>query len=292
MAKKVIFFGKNFADIKLRLNFASKYHSLWAIKQKSITNLNSTIMKKIFTLALVAVASLAAINVNAQTTGTRVDGDNGMWSNIYGDPSVTISAVVGNTDDLKNVPLTIYLSNPDTAMCAFEAYIKGITPSLFVYDEDEEMYTVTRGSRLRAKHNIITMAHTARYGDDAFYVSITGEGNPTFRGTEGALVTLYFDASGLSDGQNTIQLVDAFGVTNDKVATGSHTTSWYFSTDQIAAGANNVVFTKADGKVTGIATATAEDVANAKSIYTINGTKVTAPQKGQIYVIDGKVVKY
>lgn len=249
-------------------------------------------MKKIFTLALVAVASLAAISVNAQTTGTRVDGDNGMWSNIYGDASVTISAVVGTTNDLTKVPLHIYLSNPDTAMCAFETYIKGVAPSLYLYDDEEEDFVYDRGSRLKRKHNVILMKHTARYGDDAFYVSITGEGNPTFSGTEGELVTLYFDASTLSDGQNTIQLVDAFGVTNDAVATGSHTTSWYFSTDQIAAGANNVVFTKADGKVTGIATATAEDVANAKSIYTLNGTKVTAPQKGQIYVIDGKVVKY
>ncbi len=249
-------------------------------------------MKKIFTLALVAVASLAAISVNAQTTGTRVDGDNGMWTNIYGDPSVKISAVVGSTSDLTKVPLHIYLSNPDTAMCAFETYIKGVSPSLYLYDADEEDFVYERGDRLKRKHNVILMKHTARYGDDAFYVSITGEGNPTFSNGEGELVTLYFDASSLADGQTTIQLVDAFGVTNDKVATGSHTTSWFFSTDQIAAGENNVIFTKADGKVTGIATATTEDVAKAKSIYTINGTKVTAPQKGQIYVIDGKVVKY
>ncbi len=38
MAQKVIFLGKNFADIKLRLNFAPKYRYKLAIKRKSITN--------------------------------------------------------------------------------------------------------------------------------------------------------------------------------------------------------------------------------------------------------------
>lgn len=292
MAKKVIFFGKNFADIKLRLNFASKYHSLWAIKQKSITNLNSTIMKKIFTLALVAVASLAAISVNAQT---RVDGDNGMWSNITGDPNVKIYAQVGSSSNLAAVPVYIYLSSPDTAMCAFETYIKGIDPKLFYTDAYVQGPLITTTNVLGQQvytHNVVLLNHTDRYKDEAFYVSLTGSGNPTFTSNEGLLVTLYFNATNLEDNTYNLQLVDAFAVTNDKVATGSHTTSWFPSTEQLAENAGLLTFAKADGKVTGINSATTEDVANAKGIYTLNGTKVTAPQKGQIYVIDGKVVKY
>lgn len=240
-------------------------------------------MKKIFTLALVAVASLAAISVSAQDRT-----DNGKTANEYGGTTV-LSAVVGTTSDITNVPLTIYLSNPDTAICGIEAYISGVSPKSFVYDEDEEQYVVTRGERLRNSHNVITFDHTARYGDNDFYVSITGAGNRSFKGTEGALVTLYFDATGLADGQQSIELVDAFAISNDSP---SHTTSWFFSDAQKAQGLNKAVFTKSGDKVTGIATATAEEVANAKSIYTLNGTKVTAPQKGQIYIIDGKTVKY
>lgn len=249
-------------------------------------------MKKIFTLALVAVASLAAINVNAQT---RVDGDNGMWTNITGDPNVKIYAQVGSASNLAAVPVNIYLSSPDTAMCAFETYIKGIDPSLFYLDTYEQGPLITTTNVLGKTvytHNVILMNSTERYGKDALYLSLTGSGNPTFTSNEGVLVTLYFNASTLADGQYSLQLVDAFAVTNDKVATGSHTTSWFPSTEQLAENAGLLTFTKADGKVTGINSATAEDVANAKGIYTLNGTKVTAPQKGQIYVIDGKTVKY
>lgn len=240
-------------------------------------------MKKIFTLALVAVASLAAISVSAQDRT-----DNGKTANEYGGTTL-LSAVVGTTDNIKRVPLTIYLSNPDTAICGMEAYISGVTPTSFVKFEGEDDYEYETTSRLARRHNVILFDHTARYGDNDFYVSITGSGNPSFNGTEGALVTLYFDASGLADGQQSIELVDAFAISNDSP---SHTTSWFFSDAQKAQGLNKAVFTKSGDKVTGIATATAEEVANAKSIYTLNGTKVTAPQKGQIYIIDGKTVKY
>lgn len=287
LGKKVIFLGKNFADIKLRLNFAPKYHSNMGHNTRKLSlNLNSTIMKKIFTLAFVALASLATISVSAQD---RQEGATWAWE--FGSTNV-ISATVGNTSDLTKVPLTFYLSNPDTAICAFETYIKGISPKLFVFDEDEQDFANARGSRLVSRHNIVMFDHTAKYGDEAFYISITGSGNPSFKGTEGDLVTVYFDATSLPEGPTTLELVDAFVVSNDKVASGSHTTSWYFSDAQKTAGLNKVVFTKANGKITGIADATAEDVANAKSIYTLNGTKVTTPQKGQIYVIDGKTVKY
>lgn len=249
-------------------------------------------MKKIFTLALVAVASLAAISVNAQT---RVDGENGMWTNITGDPRVKIYAQVGSTSTLAAVPVNIYLSSADTALCAFETYIKGIDPKLFYTDTYEQGPMITTTNVLGKQvytHNVILFNHTERYKDDAFYVSLTGSGNPAFTADEGVLVTIYFNATNLQDGKYTLQLVDAFAVSNDKVATGSHTTSWFPSAEQLAENAGLLTFTKADGKVTGINSATAADVTSAKGIYTINGTKVTAPQKGQIYVIDGKVVKY
>ena len=35
-----------------------------------------------------------------------------------------------------------------------------------------------------------------------------------------------------------------------------------------------------------------EAVAAGKAIYTVDGKKVAAPVKGQIYVVDGKVVKF
>ena len=48
----------------------------------------------------------------------------------------------------------------------------------------------------------------------------------------------------------------------------------------------------ADGKVTAVTSAVAEAVAAGKAVYTLDGKAVTAPQKGQIYVVDGKTVKF
>ncbi len=52
-------------------------------------------------------------------------------------------------------------------------------------------------------------------------------------------------------------------------------------------------FSIKDGKVTAVAALTAEEaVAAGKAIYTVDGKKVAAPVKGQIYVVDGKAVKF
>ncbi|MBR4782511.1 MAG: hypothetical protein IK023_01315, partial [Bacteroidaceae bacterium] len=47
-----------------------------------------------------------------------------------------------------------------------------------------------------------------------------------------------------------------------------------------------------DGKVTAVKGIAAEKAAKAKGIFTVDGKKVSAPQKGQIYVKDGKTVKF
>ncbi|MBO4730002.1 MAG: hypothetical protein J5593_00850, partial [Bacteroidaceae bacterium] len=71
--------------------------------------------------------------------------------------------------------------------------------------------------------------------------------------------------------------------------------------DAISVAVGDITYTSADveaafsikdGKVTAVNSVIANAAAAAKAIYTIDGKKVISTQKGQIYVIDGKTVKF
>ena len=76
-------------------------------------------MKKIFTLCLVAVAAMFAGNAFAQD-----------------DTEVTV--LVGSTDNLAEIPVTVYLTNPTVDITAVEANLEApVNVDKFVYDEEE-----------------------------------------------------------------------------------------------------------------------------------------------------------
>ena len=94
-------------------------------------------------------------------------------------------------------------------------------------------------------------------------------------------MTFYFDGSSLADGEYEADFFDAISVWTDKVNTKTYKV------------ANTTCkFTISGGKATAVGSIEAEEGAAVKSIITVDGKAVTAPQKGQIYVIDGKTVKY
>ncbi|MBQ7742297.1 MAG: hypothetical protein IJT90_05190, partial [Bacteroidaceae bacterium] len=80
------------------------------------------------------------------------------------------------------------------------------------------------------------------------------------------------------DGDYTVKMKDAISV-----AVGDIT---YTSADVDAA------FSVKDGKVTAVNSAVINGTTAAKTVYGVDGKKVTSAQKGQIYVIDGKTVKF
>ncbi|MGN1236943.1 MAG: hypothetical protein ACI4TS_05810, partial [Bacteroidaceae bacterium] len=88
----------------------------------------------------------------------------------------------------------------------------------------------------------------------------------------------------LADGQYSVEFFDALSVWTDKVDTKT-----YKVADTNTGGC---VFTISGGKATAVGSIEAEEGAAVKGIITVDGKPVTAPQKGQIYIIDGKTVKY
>ncbi|MBR3115152.1 MAG: hypothetical protein IKH47_05175, partial [Bacteroidaceae bacterium] len=116
------------------------------------------------------------------------------------------------------------------------------------------------------------------HGANVFFISITNPDNKAFKEKEGAVVTVYFDGSELADGDYVVKMTSSLAVGTDAKS--------YKAADMDAK------FSIKDGKVTAVAALTAEAVAAGKTVYTVDGKKVAAPAKGQIYVVDGKAVKF
>ena len=217
-----------------------------------------------------------------------INGDGGAKSPAFGtvvaegqDP--VVYALVENTDDLTNIPVNIYLSNPDIDITAVEACIALPTPLTvenWVLDEDDEVaYETTE--RLTKSHGATVNAGSAEHGADYLFVSIASSKTTNIKETAGSVITVYFDGSNLANGSYELDFKDAIAVWSDKA-----------SSIQYNSPNAKVQFTINDGKATAVESATAETIANAKAIYTLDGKVVAAPQKGQIYVIDGQAVKY
>ena len=196
-----------------------------------------------------------------------------------GDNNVArLSAAIGNSDDLTAVPVTVFLTNSIDICAAEYVIVAPVEPAKFVYDEEEEDYMIANTDRWSKGHNAVMIAGTALHGQDGFFVSITDSKNRAFAGTEGSIATVYFDATGLADGDYEVTIKDGIAVTK--------------ATDTYKTADMTLKFVIAGGKATGLSTITAEQIAAAKSITTIDGQAVATPVKGNIYVVDGAVIKY
>ena len=155
-------------------------------------------------------------------------------------------------------------------------------PDKVLYSEDDEDFVYDQSARWKKTHALTAFAGTAAHGQDAFFFSIVSSKSASFGETEGAIVTFYFDGSSLADGVYEADFFDAISVWTDKVTT----TTYKMANTKCQ-------FTISNGKATAVGSIEAEAAPAApKGIYTTTGQPVSAPIKGQIYVIDGKTVKY
>ena len=225
-------------------------------------------MRKIFTLCLVAAAAMFVNKAYAQIPQAEtIDGSDNV-----------LTILVESTDDLAKIPVTLYLSNPTNEITAVEAtLVAPVDVKKFLYDDEEDDFVYDAGDRW-AKHAPTMSAGTEEHGADGFYISIADSKTRNFKEKEGAIITVYFDGSELGDGDYTVKMKDAISV-----AVGDIT---YTSADVDAA------FSVKDGKVTAVNSAIVEAAAAGNTLYTLDGKKVAAPQKGQIYVVGGKTVKF
>ena len=192
---------------------------------------------------------------------------------------VTIS--VGSTDDKAKIPVNLVLTNPDLAITAVEATIVApVDVHKFLYDEDEEDF-VYETYRWRNTHSAMMAAGTAVHGADGFFISIVSSKTQNFSGTDGAVCTVYFDGSELADGTYQVTMKDAIAVWSDKSNVTTYKNNNMTST-----------FTISGGKATGLNAIEAEEAAKAGKIITLDGKTAASAQKGQIYIINGKKVKF
>ena len=194
-----------------------------------------------------------------------------------------ISCAIGSSDDLTKIPFTISLTN-SIDITAVEGNVRlpgGLGPDKVVYSEDDEDFVYDASARWKKTHALTAFAGTEAHAQDSFFFSIVSSKSANFNDAEGAIVTFYFDGSSLADGEYEADFFDAISVWTDKVNTRTYKV------------ANTTCkFTISGGKATAVGSIEAEDGAAVKGIITVDGKAVTAPQKGQIYVIDGKTVKY
>ncbi|MDD6783643.1 MAG: hypothetical protein PUD79_03685 [Prevotellaceae bacterium] len=228
-------------------------------------------MRKIFTLF-----ALATFMFVAKSSADIVEPD--------ANDKAKLTCTIGSSDDLTKIPVIISLEN-SIEITAVEGNLRlpgGLGPDKVLYSEDDEDFVYDQSARWKKTHALTAFAGTAAHGQDAFFFSIVSSKSASFGETEGAIVTFYFDGSSLTDGVYEADFFDAISVWTDKVTT----TTYKMANTKCQ-------FTISNGKATAVGSIEAEAAPAApKGIYTITGQPVSAPIKGQIYVIDGKTVKY
>ena len=193
---------------------------------------------------------------------------------------LTIS--VGSTTDLAKIPVSVILTNPEVEITAVEGCMfspAGVNS--FLYDEQNEDFEYDASDRWTRSHGNTSFAGTKLHGFDWFFFSIVSNKSLNFKGNDGVIATFYFDGSSLADGKYEIKLKDAISVWTDKRNTKTYDAKPMSST-----------FTISGGKATGVEGVEAENGAKAGSAITVDGKAASSLQKGQIYIIDGKKVKF
>lgn len=147
-------------------------------------------MKKIFTLAVLLSSAIAS---NAQAVIYPAGSEEN-------DNIITIS-IDAESEDVTAVPVTISLSNPTIGIAGIGGYFwfDDCTSKPWAYDEDEEDFVYDTSSRM-TKQNDVFVSYTDA-GD--LTLSITNKKANALKGTDGELITLYFDATQLGVGNHT-----------------------------------------------------------------------------------------
>ena len=227
-------------------------------------------MRKIFTLF-----ALATFMFVAKSSADIVEpGDN---------DKAKLTCTIGSTDDLTKIPIIISLEN-SIDITAVEGNVRlpnGLGPDKVLYSEDDEDFVYDASARWKKTHALTAFAGTKMHGEDAFFFSIVSSKSANFDGNAGAIVTFYFDGSSLADGEYEADFFDVLSVWTNKVDTKTYKVE-----------NTKCKFTISGGKATAVGSIEAEEGAAVKGIITVDGKPVTAPQKGQIYIIDGKTVKF
>ena len=165
---------------------------------------------------------------------------------------------VGEVTENNQVELSLHLENPAIALTAVELYVTlpdGATLSAGSPTARAAQHTLTEGA-VEGKH----------------FVSIASSSLATFAGIDGALCTWVCDLSQVTEGEHDLLTTGLFavGVDADNAITA------YTAEDQTL------------GTTTGIAAPSSS--CGTLTIYNVQGQRLSAPQKGQVNIINGKKI--
>lgn len=151
-------------------------------------------------------------------------------------------------DEIDNYPLDITLDNPTTPMGSVSVYLyiddNSIRP--WVYDNDEECYAYDTNTKRCYKSVIVQIFEC----DDTNptspgYLFVNALDTKDFKLTTGTIITVYFDATKLSDGYHTIHVVEP--MCSSASADGSESASYYCADQEITFHVGNGTITVVDG---------------------------------------------
>ena len=170
---------------------------------------------------------------------------------------------VGEVTENNQVELSLHLENPAIALTAVELYV--ILP---------DGATLSAGSlTARAAQHTLTEGNT----ENGHFISIASSSLATFAGIDGALCTWVCDLSQVTEGEHDLLTTGLFavGVDADNAITA------YTTEEQ-----------KLPITITGTNTSIAAPSSSCctLTIYNMQGQRLSAPQKGQVNIINGKKI--
>ena len=204
------------------------------------------------------------------------------------DGNVKMYIEAGSSKDLTKIPVALYMTN-DVDIQGLQASFslpEGLGKANFVYDEEEEVYTVLSSDRCTKSHikNLVEM-FTASKPNDLLISITTGTTTAYFKGNEGEIGTFYFDGSSLAEGTYTVKM---YGATAFPNAVGRYDAAGYHTPQQAAdykPFETETTFVIKGGIASGIAAVKTNSAA--KGIFNVAGQRMNSLQKG-INIVDGQ----
>ena len=161
------------------------------------------------------------------------------------------------------VELSLHLENPTIALTAVELYV-----------------TLPEGAALsagslaeRASQHALTEGNTA----EGHFVSIASSALATFAGTDGALCTWVCDLSQVTEGEHDLLTTGLFAVGVDE---GNAITAYTTEEQKLP-----ITITGTNTSIAALSSS-----CGTLTLYNMQGQRLSAPQKGQVNIINGKKI--
>ena len=204
--------------------------------------------------------------------------------------NVNMYIEVEPTTDLKNIPVTLYLTN-DVEIIGLQATFAlpaGLTKEKYNLLEDEEDIWFDLSNRATKNHQRNSKNMFKSSAPDDLFINCVSDNNSAIKENSGAIGTFWFDGRKLADGTYTVKMYDAcaFPDANSRIdAAGKHTPDQ--SADYKSFECEYQFVVSNGAVVSGINNLTVAGKAN--SIYNIAGQQTNGLQKG-INIVDGQKV--